>query len=348
MRPAPFLVAGAVGLVPCAAGAWLDWPAFLHAWLAATVTIGLLPLGALAGLMTFGLTGGGWGELAAPAWRAAAACLPLFVLAMVPLLFGLGELFTWTRAPELLPDVVHNKLAYLNVPFLLARLALYILVWLVLAIVMGAWSARARGGTAACAGGMLALLFTVTFFGFDWLLSLEPEFYTDVFGLLLVVTAAAAASALAVLGASGDLDTTGRDRRADLAVLWLALLLGWAFLAFAQYIVIWSGNLPHEIGWYLHRGRGFWRAVSWMVFIAFFGLPFLLLLSRRGRRSSAVLAAAAVLVLAGHALQVQWWVLPALDAGGPHLAWIAPATLATLALLFTGGLMQRWPEASRA
>lgn len=333
MRPAWLLAAGGIGLVTCVAGAVLDWPAFAQAWLAAVLTLGLLPLGALPALMTFGLTGGGWGELGAPGWRLLLAVLPLFALAMLPLTFALPELFSWTRPAAELPEVVRRKLLYLNEPFLLLRLGLYLAVWLGLGL---AFARRGSPGAGACAAGLLLWLFSVTFFGFDWFLSLEPTFYTDVFGLWLGVTAVAAAGAAVLLLTLPATDAAAVARRADLANLWLAILLGWAFLAFAQYIIVWSGNLPHEIAWYLHRGEGPWRVVAWVQFGLLFALPFAILLSGRAKRHRGALTVAAVSVLAGSVLQVQWWVLPAFPEPSVHLYWLAPTALAALALLAAG------------
>src|SRR5699024_3366623 len=96
-----------------------------------------------------------------------------------------------------------------------------------------------RGGGVLCAGGLVALLYTLSFFAFDWFLSLEPKFYTDVFGLWLADTVVAGAGALVLLGLGAAADERSVARRADLANLWLCLLLGWLFLAFSQYIVVW-------------------------------------------------------------------------------------------------------------
>ena len=329
----------------CGLAGWLDWPAFLHAWLAGTVSLGLLPLGALAALMTFGLTGGAWGEAAAPVWRALAATLPLFALAMTPLLFGLDTLFPWTAPVHSLPDVVARKTLYLNLPFLFARLALYFALWLGFAFALGVWTRRRPAGAGVCAAGLIALLYSMTFFGFDWLLSLEPKFYTDVFGLWLCVTAAAAACALGLLVCV--VSTAPESAHADLAALLLSLILGWAFLAFAQYIIIWSGNLPDEIRWYLERGHGPWRVMSWVIFLLMFAAPFTLLMSRAGRASRRMLIAACASVLAGYLLQVQWWVLPATDTPTPHLLWMSPAVLLALGLVAVFMLRGRAHPASR-
>ncbi len=333
------------GLVPAIVAAVLFWPLFAHAWLAATLTWGLLPIGAMAILLTMGLTGGGWGELSRPAARALMACLPVAALALLPLLlFARDALFPWTQPVETLPEVVRNKLLYLNEPFFIARTLGYFTIWLVLAWFVGAWHGARRAGGVLCAGGLVLLLHTVSFFAYDWFLSLEPKFYTDVFGLWLAVTIVLGAGAVVLLALYGAADRVSVSRRADFANLWLALLLGWAFLAFSQYIIIWITNIPHEIVWYLNRGSGVWRAMSWLIFFLIFAIPFLVLLVRSAKESGRALTWMAGVALLGYVLQVQWWILPAAKHASAHLFWIAPACLAALGGIFAGAwlwLMRR-------
>lgn len=325
------VIVALLGAIGCALGAGVDGVLMAHAWLAAALTWGLLGVGALAALLTWGLTGGGWGVIGAPTWRALAATLPVLFLALAVLLvFGLGALFPWTAPVETLPEVVRHKKLYLNVPFLVVRFVIYAVLWLALAFAAGAFSPRRPGGRLSAAG-LIVLLYTLTFFGFDWMLSLEPKFYTDVFGLWLVVTLPAAATALVLLRAPIVDDPISVERRADLANLMFALILGWGFMGFAQYIIIWSGNIPHEIEWYLVRGEGVWRVVGWLVCGLFFAVPSLALLFSKLKRNGLWLRRLAVVVLAGYVLQMQWWVLPAAGHPQGQLLWMSPLCLATLA-----------------
>lgn len=322
---------GVFGAIGCAFAAWLNVSVLAHAWLGASLTFGLLSIGAIAALLTWHLTGGGWGEIGAPTWRALAAALPVFAIALaLAFIFGYKALFPWIAPVDTLSDTVRHKLLYLNLPFFIARSVGYFVIWLVLAFVAGAWRPRVPGA-GACAGGLVALLYTLSFFGFDWLLSLEPKFYTDVFGLWLAVTVPAAATAIVLLQSPAVDDPVSVGRRADLANLWFALLLGWAFMAFAQYVLIWEANIPDEIEWYLARGEGVWSVVAWLVTLLFFALPCCALLFPSFKRSGLWLRRLAALVLVGYVLQVQWWVLPATDSGQIQLIWMVPLCLLTLA-----------------
>lgn len=331
MKPVSWLVLTAFGAAGCIIALIIDADTFAYAWLAATLTWGLLPIGALAALMTAGLAGGGWSDVSRDAWRGLAACLPLFALALLPLLlFAREALFPWTQPVEQLPEVVQRKLLYLNVPFFTVRTIGYFVIWLLLALFMGVWHPARRAGGALCAGGLVALLYTLSFFGFDWFLSLQPTFYTDVFGLWMADTIVAGAGALVLLALGSVDDDSAIMPRADLANLWLCLLLGWLFLAFSQYIVVWSGNIPHEIEWFLQRDDLVWVIMMGLVGACLFALPFLALLFRWVKERGRALQYVATMVLVGYVLQMQWWVLPAAKEGAWQLYWMAPVALMAL------------------
>lgn len=324
-----FLLLGLAALIVCVFGAIFEWPAFLRSWLAATLAWGVLPLTGIAVLMGHGLTGGAWGERSRPVWRALAATMPLFVLAMVPLLFGLDELFAWTQPKEDLPEVVQHKLLYLNMPFFRIRSVICFAIWLALAGLLGAW--HNRRGRIVHGPGLVLWVFSITFFSIDWIMSLEPKFYSDVFGLIMATGAASAGFAFGLLLTVRD---AGETVRQDLANIWLTLLLGWTFMSFAQMIIIWQGNIPHEIEWYVHRHRDLWRLVAWIAFLLFLLLPFLILLSTAAKRRAGWLMAAALLCLSGHLAYVYWLIMPSFDSWLPAQYWLGPAALIGLGAAF--------------
>ncbi|MEX2577322.1 MAG: hypothetical protein WD382_11800 [Halofilum sp. (in: g-proteobacteria)] len=333
------LVASAALL--CLIGAVAAWPAFVRSWLTATLTWGALPLGAVAVLMTHGLTGGRWGDDSRPIWLALAASMPVFALALLPLLFALDPLFSWTRPESELPAVVARKTAYLNEPFFVLRTLVYLAIWLALPWLLGVW--QRRPGHAVHAPGLIAWLLALTFFSYDWLLSLEPEFYTDILGLILAIGSSAACFAVGLLVSVRHLAPAVRT---DLANIWLALLLGWVFLVFSQFIVIWSANLPHEIGWFLARREGPWPAVNAVALALFFVLPFAVLLSSAAKRDARWLTLAAASCLAGHVLYVQYLVLPAFDEQYPAQLWLGPAAVLALGAAFAWTIGRRLTPAA--
>lgn len=330
------LIVGILALVLDAGLAgFTDPTTWSGAWLVATLFWGGLSLGALAILMTHELTGGRWGEPLRPALQAACATLVLLALALLPLLFMLPSLFSWLLPAEHLPEVVRRKTLYLNQPFFIVRTLIYLGIWLALAWRLGAW--RPAGGSQArlSAGGLVLWLLTVTFFSFDWLMSLEPRWYSDIFGLVYGAGILIPAAGLTMLTIChpAPADTPLNHARYDFANLWFAPLMGWAFLAFSQYLIIWEANLPDEIGWFLHRTQGAWRGLAWAVALSLFAVPTALLFSPRLKRSARGLALVAVMTLLGHGLNCYWLVQPTLR---PHT--IGPGLSDMLAWLALGGL----------
>lgn len=321
------LAAAGLGLTVLVLGAVMAWQTLLQAWLVAWMVLALPSLGAMALLMVHGLTGGAWGRASEPIWRGMAAVMPLLALALLPLLLGLDVLFPWTAPVDTLPDVVRHKLAYLNQPFFITRTLVYLAVWILLA----RWLTRPgaeRIGSRWYAPGLIVWVLSITFFCYDWLMSLEPSFYSDIYGLEIMAFAVTSSLALGLLFAAPALTAA---IRLDLANLWLAVLLAWAFLAFSQLIIIWSANLPHEIAWYLTRGEGTWRWVGRISVLGYLVVPFAMLLPTSAKRHARWLQVAATSCAIGHVLHVHWLVWPTLATS----AWaylLGPAAMVMLAL----------------
>ena len=309
--------------------------AFLQSWLVAILTCGLVPLGAIALLMVHQLTGGEWGHTSRPILRALGATLPLFLLGMLPLAINLDALFSWLAPLETLPEVVHRKTLYLNEPFLLARWLLYAVLWLVMAWGAGVWRTRSvRGREWPPAIGLILWLLSLTFFGFDWFMSLEPRFYSDVYGLMLCMLALGAAFSLVfLLEPAWQGKPLSAGGRRDLANLLLSVQLGWGLMAFSQFIIIWSGNLPHEIEWYLHRREMPWHIVSMVSFGLLFVIPVLTLMSGAAKGHTGWPRAAAASAVVGYLLQMIWLVAPAFGTDGPVL-WLTPVLIIVMGIIW--------------
>jgi hypothetical protein len=252
---------------------------------------------------------------------------------VVPLAFGLSRLFPWTRPVADLPEVVVRKAAWLDPSFFAGRTVVYGALWLLLAWFLEAWRHDAPRRRRLSAGGPILWVFTVTFFGFDWLMSLEPEWYSDIFGIYLVAQFGLAGMAFALLATCRDdvpWDGARRSALQDFANLLIAAAVGWLFIDFSQYLIIWMANLPHEIIWYLHRREPLWQALSLIAFAGLFVVPLSVFLFRRCKRSRAALAVVAAIVLLGHLAQCAWLVLPS----APPVGWrgLAMAAVAWVAI----------------
>ncbi|MEH6564326.1 MAG: hypothetical protein V7756_03240 [Halopseudomonas sp.] len=311
----------------------------LRAWLSATLIWGCLPMGALAVLLTHNLTGGRWGEQSRAVWLALVGSMPVFILSLLPLLAAMGLLFPWAQPDGELSETVLQKQLYLNQPFFVVRSLFYLLVWSSLA-----WwlTRRAYSRSAAMsAGGLILWVLTLSFFSVDWMMSLSPEFYSDIFGLIFCMSVAGAAMAAGLLLAlHGSPDGLPVKVQEDLGNLWLAALLGWAFVSFAQYIIIWSGNLPDEVRWFVQRRASPWQWLSFAAPALFCLLPAAALLWSRVKQSRRALYLLAALCLLGHALHVCWLVLPSFSVDGAELLATAVASVVLLGVL--GAVYRAW------
>jgi hypothetical protein len=338
------LVVGALGVVASLAGVWLDPAQFFRSYLVALLYCAGLSIGCLAVLMVSHLTGGGWGVAIRRPLEAGAGVLPLVALLFVPLLFGLPTLYTWTQAATMAADeVVRSKQAYLNVPFFLVRAVVYFAAWLVMAFFLARWSrAQDRTGDPRYAdlmrklsgGGIVLLGFTATFASFDWVMSLDPKWFSTIFGLLFLGGQGLGAMAFAIAVAY-LLSSRAEYARAlkptilnDLGNLMLAFVMIWAYLAFSQLLIIWAGNLPDEIPWYLRRISGGWSFIAVALAVFYFAVPFLVLLSRGNKRRHRRLAAIAVGVLVVRAVDLFFLVAPEFSPERITAHWLDLATLA--------------------
>jgi hypothetical protein len=267
-----------------------------------------------------------------PPLRATVATLPLALIFLLPVLLRLDLVFPWAVADAAtLPEMVRAKLAYLNQPFFLARFAGCAVLWLVLPFFVLQWTgpgvhqANARGFSL----GLILHAAAVTVFSTDWMLSLDPEFTSTIYAMLeaSAETVGAAALALLVLAATRSVEVLPGGEGdvvlgEDVANMLFGFMLTWAYLAFMQWIVVWAGDLPNDIGWYLRRVSGGWHILLWLVILLQFLLPFAAFLARSVKRSHRGLLWLAVIVLAGHVLETAWRIRPAL--ADPHfsLAWL--------------------------
>lgn len=307
----------------------------LRAWYAATIFWTGIPLGALVTLSMHHLTSGRWGWYLRPLLHAAIATLPFVLLAYLPLLLAMDVLFPWTAPPESLEKVVRHKLAYLNTPFFLLRAGLFALIWLGSAWAIGGFR-RDSGGRryAAAAASLILYALSVTFFGVDWVQSLEPAFYSSTIGYLMATSQFVGVLAFCIaMAALLRPAWSGEPPFHDLGNLLLGAVLLWTYIAFGKYLIIWEGNLPHEIEWYVQRQQGLWLWLTIALMALHFCVPFFLLLFKGIKRSRALLGLLALGLLAAHALEVGWLVLPSFP---DRAAWAGLVDV--LAMLALGAL----------
>jgi hypothetical protein len=321
------LGAGAAGLVLCAAG-WAWQPAtFLRSYLWAYLFWLGIALGSLVLAMLQWLTGGVWGLVLRRSFEAAGKTIPLLALLFAPVLLGLHELYPWAD-PEYFAHA-HGPIAfkrwYLSPPVYIGFSIGYFVIWTVLAYLVAAWSVREdRPGAAdprhlrmLSAGGLVLYGLTITSAATHWIMSLEPRWFSSIFGALVgigqVLTAFAfAVAVMLILRDRPPLDRLlGRPLLRDFGSLMLAFVMVWAYMSFSQFLLIWSGNLPPEIVYYLRRGQNGWEYVAALIALFHFAVPFAALLSREVKRTPRLLIRVAVLILVMRMVDLFWKVKPA-------------------------------------
>jgi hypothetical protein len=348
----PLLIAGGAGLALCALGALLDPERFAQAWLVAFLFWLAMPLGSVAVLMVHQQTGGRWGLPLRRIQEAAAQTLPLLALFFAPVAVYIFDLYPWTH-PGLFHghegELLHKKEAFLNVPFFLIRAAVYFLVWIGVAFRMYAWSRSlerdwdpvlARRMQVFTGPGLLLYGLTVTFAAIDWIMTLEPLWYSSIFGAMIAMAQLLPAFAFGIVALTWlaprepvpqALNPTVWN---DLGNLLLAFVMLWSYLTFSQFFLIWSGNLPEEIVWYTRRIRGGWEFLGWGLIVFYFALPFLALLVRDLKRTPHRLVWVAGAILVMHYVYTFWLVIPAFGVHGHgthtpqfHAHWLDLAAL---------------------
>lgn len=298
---------------------------FLLSYLVGFVFWTGVALGSLALAMLHQLTGGNWGVVIRRMLEAATRTLPLMALLFIPLAFGASSIFEWAR-PELATNhIIIHKHPYLNVPFFLGRTAFYFAVWMGLAFFLNKWSLEQdRTGDpklvkklqVVSGPGIVLYALTVTFASVDWVMSLDPEWFSTIFGFLFM--GGQGLSALALMIAGLAIFSRYEPLRSavkpsyfhDLGKLMLAFVMLWAYFNFSQFLVIWAGNLPEEIPWYLRRMEGGWGWIGLALVVLHFALPFVLLLSRNLKERARRLIVVAGLVLFMRAVDTIWLVAP--------------------------------------
>jgi hypothetical protein len=353
--------AAAVGTLAAIAGLLVSAESFFQGYLTAFVFWSGLSLGFLGVLLLHHLVVGAWGYVTQRILEAGALTVGLAAVLFIPLAFGLHPLYEWTHAEVVAESpVLQHKKPYLNVPFFLIRAVLYFVIWGGIAYFLRRWSIRLdeTGDPAYAvrlrrlgAGGLVAHILLVTFASTDWIMSLDPHWFSTVFGWLLTVSQGLTALAVTVIVLAAARHTSPLDEQVqvkhfhDYGNLILTFVILWAYMMFVQFLIMWSGNIPEDIRWYVERQENGWGWVAPFLIVFHFVGPFLVLLSRRSKRSGRALAGLAGLLLVVHVLFVAWLVLPSFPNASVHAYWIAAVAFVGMggawAAVFAWGLRRQ-------
>jgi hypothetical protein len=288
-------------------------------------------LGSMAILMIRHLTGGGWGTVIRRILGAAMRTLPLLFLLFIPIFFGIHRLYIWAKPLGNIEDkhlrdhLQQLTQTYLTVNGFIGRAVFYFAIWNLLSFLLSKWSKETdapgapdnSGRFKAVSGpGLILYGFTISFAAIDWVMSLDPSWISTIFGLIILIGEVLSAMCFAVVVERILFDHKPMSEMLtpdfvhDHGKWMLAFTMVWAYFNFSQWLIIWAGNLPAEITFYLRRLSGGWTTIGLVLIFLGFVLPFAALLSRPFKRNIRQLAWLAAWLLVIRYLDLFWIIEP--------------------------------------
>jgi len=331
------LFVGLLALVISLAGLFMDPAHFWQSYLFAFIFWSGLALGCLGIFFLHNVVGGNWGVAIRRLVESGVQTLPLILVFAIPLFFALGTLYKWTDAGYRAEHfATGHKAAYLNPTWFIIRTLLYFAIWLFSGLrILKMANEHDRTGDPALfrrikarsAPALLVFVVTTTLAFIDWIMSLEPDWYSTIYGWMFTVgevllTFSFLVAVLVLLSKREPFASfLTRQHYHDIGNLMLAFTMLWAYMSFSQFLIIWAENLPDEIPWYVRRFSGGWGYIAWTIAIFHFFVPFFLLLLRFVKKNPTRLRTLAVWIIIMHILDVFWIVGPAFRQRGLEVYW---------------------------
>ena len=333
------MTVGGVGLVLTVAGFMVARDIFWQSYLIAFIFWIGITLGSLAVLMIQHLSGGKWGLVSRRILEASTRTLPVMLVLFLPIAANLPELYAWARPEAANDPLIQVKAAYLNETWFYGRAAIFFVIWGGLIFLLNKWSKAQDEQPAQPIGpadrkfrvlsgpGLVLFVITITFMSVDWVMSLDPHWYSVIFGILTIGGQGLATMAFTILVLASLVrfqpmaSIADAESFHDLGKLMFAFVLLWAYFAVSQLLIIWSANLPEEVPFYLERLQGAWAPVSIVLLLGQFVLPFLLLLSRDFKRNPKAVARIALFILLMRVVDIAWTIGPVFRHGS-SLHWL--------------------------
>jgi hypothetical protein len=331
------LFVGLLALVISMAGLFMDPAHFWQSYLFAFIFWAGLALGCLGVFFLHNVVGGNWGVAVRRLVESGLQTLPLILVFAIPLFFALGTLYKWTDAGYRAEHfATGHKAAYLNPTWFIIRTLLYFAIWLFSGFrILKMANEHDRTGDPALfrrikarsAPALLVFVVTTTLAFIDWIMSLEPDWYSTIYGWMFTVgevllTFSFLVAVLVLLSKREPFASfLTRQHYHDIGNLMLAFTMLWAYMSFAQFLIIWAENLPDEIPWYVRRFSGGWGYIAWTIAIFHFFVPFFLLLLRFVKKNPTRLRTLALWIIVMRMLDVFWIVEPAFRQRGLEVYW---------------------------
>jgi hypothetical protein len=320
------LIAAVAGLALAGVGfAMAGLDRFFEAYLVAYTFWHGIALGSLALLMVQHLSGGAWGVVIRRPLEAAASTMPAMAVLFLPIIPGMSDLYPWTHPDALSDPMIAAKAAYLNAPFWLIRAAAYFVIWSAMAHFLLKWSRLqdetgdpiyTRKLSILSGGGLVVYSITITLAMVDWLMSVNPHWFSTMWGPLFMVGGGLAALALVIavlveLSGSAPMDrVVSAGHLHDLGKLLFAFLMLWAYLAFSQFLIIYMANLMEEVPHYIARNQGGYQYITIVLVVLHFIVPYSILLSRDIKRDKTRLRIVALWLIFMRVVDYYWTIAP--------------------------------------
>jgi hypothetical protein len=288
-------------------------------------------LGSMAILMIRHLTGGGWGMVIRRILGAAMRTQPLLALLFIPIILGMHKLYIWAQPLDQIADkhlrehLDNITKTYLTTNGFVIRAIFYFAIWNLLSYLLSHWSRQTdRAGApdnterfkAVAGPGLILYGFTISFAAIDWVMSLDPSWISTIFGLVILIGEVLSAMCFAVVverilfNYKPMSEMLSPDFVHDHGKWMLTFVMVWAYFNYSQWLIIWAGNLPSEITYYMRRLNGGWGYVGLFIVIFHFAIPFGTLLSRPFKRNIRKLVWLAVWLMLMRYLDLFWIIEP--------------------------------------
>ena len=348
-----------VGLLT--SGASQFFPSYLFAFM---FWVGLSG-GCLVLVMMYFVAGGKWARMIQGITSAGARTMWLLLILFIPIPFGLKYLYPWAQPERVAAnEVLQHQSGYLNPTFFVIRAVIFIAIWIVLAIIItrqavldDALTNRTRFYRLRTLStiGLILYFLTMSFASVDWILSLQEGWYSSIFGLIVILSQGLISLSFAILilrlllwprYLEAHAGTEDQQTNRDLGAILLAFTMGWAYLSFFQFLIIWAGNISHEVAWYAIRLNNGWQVLALIMVIAQFALPFFALISMQTRSKLNILAGISALVFLVNLVTLFWQVAPSIYPNGVHVHWldfILPIAMGGLWLFFFSSQLKALP-----
>ncbi len=346
------LIAGAIFLALSVIGFFMDKNQFFFSYQVAFTFWISIGLGGLFLTLLHHVFGATWSVVIRRIMETIMFVLPWMVIFFLPMLLGFHELFHWTHADAVAHDpLLQQKQPFLNVPFFIIRAGIYFAVW----IYLTRWfykksidqdraydNKKAHRMRQAAAPAIILFALTLTFAAFDWMMSLDPHWYSTIYGVYYFAGSTLATIAILIVlsrtiqAKGGMKNVLNLGHYHDMGKLLFTFVVFWAYISFSQYFLIWYANIPEETLYYFHRWEGSWKTTSLIIVFGKFVLPFLILMTRSSKRNLTLLTVISLWLLLMHWLDLYWLIMPTLHQHGAHFSWLDLTTMLGIGGIFIG------------